>query len=156
MQQQRPESPTVTLTWHACKYKVRELHQRYILNWNRVCFSSKPSLKLPFIHRYVSVLCFLYWHSCRVTMVDQRPKSFCRFHIEWLSLSVSRLMFAWQRRDFGESIHIVCPCQIKGQLIHWGVYRWWSYVHCCSSRAVSELPTVADSGLCCCVHVTLN
>ena len=30
-QQQRPESPTVTLTWHACKYKVHKLHQRYIL-----------------------------------------------------------------------------------------------------------------------------
>ena len=28
---QRPESPTVTLTWHACKYKVHKLHQRYIL-----------------------------------------------------------------------------------------------------------------------------
>ena len=26
-QQQRPESPTVTLTWHACKYKVHKLHQ---------------------------------------------------------------------------------------------------------------------------------
>ena len=24
--QQRPESPTVTLTWHACKYKVNKLH----------------------------------------------------------------------------------------------------------------------------------
>ena len=34
VQQQRPESPTVTtvtLTWHACKYKVHKLHQRYIL-----------------------------------------------------------------------------------------------------------------------------
>jgi len=34
VQQQRPGSPTVTLTWHACKYKVRKLHQRnnfYIL-----------------------------------------------------------------------------------------------------------------------------
>ena len=30
-QQQRPESPTVTLAWHACKYKVHKLHQRYIL-----------------------------------------------------------------------------------------------------------------------------
>ena len=29
VQQQRPESPRVTLTWH--KYKVRKLHQRYIL-----------------------------------------------------------------------------------------------------------------------------
>ena len=33
VRQQRPESPTVTLTWHACKYKVRKLHQRYILKW---------------------------------------------------------------------------------------------------------------------------
>ena len=30
-QQQRPESPTLTLTWHVCKYKVHKLHQRYIL-----------------------------------------------------------------------------------------------------------------------------
>ena len=28
---QRPESPTVTFTWHASKYKVHKLHQRYIL-----------------------------------------------------------------------------------------------------------------------------
>ena len=27
----RPESPTVTLTWHACKYEVHKLHQQYIL-----------------------------------------------------------------------------------------------------------------------------
>ena len=30
--QYRPNSPTITLcTWHASKYKVHELHQRYIL-----------------------------------------------------------------------------------------------------------------------------
>ena len=29
--QQRPESPTVTLTWHTCKYKVHKLDHRYIL-----------------------------------------------------------------------------------------------------------------------------
>ena len=37
IQQQRPESTTVTFTWHACKCKVHELHQRYTLfeffNW---------------------------------------------------------------------------------------------------------------------------
>ena len=27
VQQQRPESPTVAFTWHACKYKVHKLHQ---------------------------------------------------------------------------------------------------------------------------------
>ena len=30
VQHQRPESPTITLIWHACKYKVHKLHQRYI------------------------------------------------------------------------------------------------------------------------------
>ena len=33
VQQQRPESPTVTLTWHACKHKGHKLHQRYILKF---------------------------------------------------------------------------------------------------------------------------
>ena len=32
-QQQRPESPTVTLTWHACIHRVHNLHLRYILIW---------------------------------------------------------------------------------------------------------------------------
>ena len=32
MQQQTPESPTVTLTWHACKYKVpREVYPFYFI-----------------------------------------------------------------------------------------------------------------------------
>ena len=30
-QQQRPESPTATLTWNAGKYKVHKPHQKYIL-----------------------------------------------------------------------------------------------------------------------------
>ena len=32
MQQQRPESPRVTLSWHASKYKVHTLHQRELLS----------------------------------------------------------------------------------------------------------------------------
>ena len=31
-QQQRPESPLVTHTWHANKFKVHKLHQRYVLS----------------------------------------------------------------------------------------------------------------------------
>ena len=31
VQQQRLQSPMVTLTWHACKYKVHKLHQRFVL-----------------------------------------------------------------------------------------------------------------------------
>ena len=36
-QQQRPESPAVTLTCHRCKYKVHKLHQRYILAEDAPC-----------------------------------------------------------------------------------------------------------------------
>ena len=34
IQQQRSESLSITLTWHACKYEVHKLHQRYILKFN--------------------------------------------------------------------------------------------------------------------------
>ena len=39
VQQQRPESPSVTLTWHACKHKVHILHHRYMLVYSRGCIS---------------------------------------------------------------------------------------------------------------------
>ena len=42
VQQQRPESPTVTLTWHACKYKVHKLHQRYMLNFMYLVYTRMP------------------------------------------------------------------------------------------------------------------
>ena len=36
--QQRPESPTASLTWHASKCKVHnKLHQRYIFKVNEIC-----------------------------------------------------------------------------------------------------------------------
>ena len=39
VQKQKPESPTVTLTWHACKYKTyTELHQRCILKVSNAWF----------------------------------------------------------------------------------------------------------------------
>ena len=43
VQQQRPESPTVTFTWHACKYKVQKLHPTPLVS-----------------------LCTLYLHTCQV------------------------------------------------------------------------------------------
>ena len=36
--QQRPESPTVTLTWHASKYRVHKLLLRYIFWWSLCTF----------------------------------------------------------------------------------------------------------------------
>ena len=59
--QQRPEPPTVTLTWHACKYKVHKLHQRYILH---VCglhpgtVGGKSRISVQAV--FVFVFCFLF------------------------------------------------------------------------------------------------
>ena len=43
VQQQRPESPTVTLTWHACKYMVQKLHQRYIPQKGCTLLNKRPT-----------------------------------------------------------------------------------------------------------------
>ena len=45
VQQQRPESPTVTLTWHACQYKVHKLHERYVRPQKRMPPSGIYNLK---------------------------------------------------------------------------------------------------------------
>ena len=49
-QQQWPQLPTVTLTLHACKYKVHKLYQRYILksqNVNsQICYTVSSILDL--------------------------------------------------------------------------------------------------------------
>ena len=39
--QQRPESPTVILTWHVYNYKVYKLHQSYIINVWKYCSSGR-------------------------------------------------------------------------------------------------------------------
>ena len=48
IKQQRPEWPTVTLTWHACKYKVHKLHQMYILClWFTYLVFTRMPVELP-------------------------------------------------------------------------------------------------------------
>ena len=53
-QRQRPESHMVTLIWHASKYKVHKLHQRYILKSNThgmyiiYVFSLVSMIAMPF------------------------------------------------------------------------------------------------------------
>ena len=44
----RPESPTVTLAWHACKCKVHKLHQRYIL-WHFLTVKGMNRFSLLFL-----------------------------------------------------------------------------------------------------------
>ena len=73
IQQQRPESPVVTLTWHAYKYKVHKLHQRCILQiledvplveFMSLVFTHMPGEILR-MHLWWS-LCTLYLHACQV------------------------------------------------------------------------------------------
>ena len=72
VQQQRPESPRVTLTWHACKYKVHKLHQRYM----RVNTKYKVhKLHQRYIYRGctsdgIYVPCIYTPHQVRVTVGD--------------------------------------------------------------------------------------
>ena len=47
--QRRPEWPTVILTWHACKYKIHELHLRYILSWD---FEDVPLVEFMYLHAF--------------------------------------------------------------------------------------------------------
>ena len=56
--QQRPESPTVTVTWHASKCSVQKLHHRYIL-WYVWCS-----------------FCILYLFACQVRVNVSDP-CFC-------------------------------------------------------------------------------
>ena len=67
--QQRPESPTVTLTWHTSKYEVRKLHERYILRGvYEPCIYSHATWKVQeatrvFVTYYVCVTSF----ECKLT-----------------------------------------------------------------------------------------
>ena len=59
VQQQRPRSPTVTLTWYACKYKVHKLHQKYILYLLRVDFAQ--AFWASFCFKFVTIHRFNDW-----------------------------------------------------------------------------------------------
>ena len=74
-QQQRPQYPTVTLTWHASKYKVHKLHQRIL----------SPGMRAN--TRYInSIRGCLWWSLCtcyllacqvRITVGDSGLCCFC-------------------------------------------------------------------------------
>ena len=50
-QERRPELPTVTLIWHASKYKVHKLHQWHMLNCREEIKIRKLRL-IVFVQRY--------------------------------------------------------------------------------------------------------
>ena len=65
VQQQKPELPTVTLTWHACKYKVRKLLQRHILGLGALfCFWFFLKLPTPSVFEGQLLMVEFIWLLC--------------------------------------------------------------------------------------------
>ena len=66
VQQQRPELPTVTPTWHACKYNVHKLHQ--------YSYIPPPPFFFFFFFFFEDAplveLCTLYLHACPVRVIE--------------------------------------------------------------------------------------
>ena len=83
VQQQRPESPTVTFTWHAYKYKVHKLYQRCIfassckdvplVEFMYLVFTRMPGESfedIPLVECvYLVFTCILYLHACQVRVL---------------------------------------------------------------------------------------
>ena len=59
--QERPESPTVTLTWHAYKYNVHKLRQMYIFEFMYLIFTRIPGETYRRRLRSLSYFCYVFW-----------------------------------------------------------------------------------------------
>ena len=74
VRQQKPGSPTVTRTWHACKYKVHQLHTTWHAGKYKVHkLCQRYILKLRYIEDVLlEQFMYLYLHVCqvRVTVGD--------------------------------------------------------------------------------------
>ena len=72
VEHQRPESPTLTLTWHVCKYKVQKLYQRYILSPSLISLMVSVDVK-----HHVCLLASPYQmkSSTNQTCVQERKKN---------------------------------------------------------------------------------
>ena len=135
-QQQRPETPKVTLTWHASRYKVHKLHQstRYI-NSTRVCtlrvdtryMNSTRVCTLRVDTRYMNStrVCTLrvdtrYINSTRVCIlrVDTRYINSTRVCtlVEFMCLVFTRMPGERYRRRLGSLL--LCLCDFFPALIN--------------------------------------
>ena len=102
IQRQRPESPTVTLTWHACKYKVHKLHQRYssifstwTLSW---CRKSLP------LDSRILAMYLIQMPSERTFIVPFTQ----RFWSNFIASDIRHLKVQWQCREDHKSLtHVV-------------------------------------------------
>ena len=61
-QQQRPQSPTVTLTWHACKYKVHKPEDVPLVEFMYLVFTCMPGESYRRrLRSLLLYLCYVFW-----------------------------------------------------------------------------------------------
>ena len=85
-QQQRPESPTVTLTWYASKCMARKLHRRYILSWDAD---------------------FADHRVCNMIRKHRRPREQCPLHSYATTQTAHRVSLNWRQTKIKEDKRIV-------------------------------------------------
>ena len=74
-QQHRSDSPTVTLTWHASRYKVHKLHQRYLTCSTGASDGVSVACIYLFIPMYFIVYCDVVYVQPRFNLSDEIIKS---------------------------------------------------------------------------------
>ena len=109
LQQQRPELPTVTLTWHACKYKVHKLHPTPLVN-----------------------LCTLYLHACQVDQSYRRWLGYLFYlcYVLWAlinSLVCFLLCFLYNSDVLHKSQSSYGANQCNKNYVSYFVYCWSFY-----------------------------
>ena len=89
IQEQRLESPTVTLTRHAYKYKVHKLYQRYILKMRMYLISSRIFLRMYLWWRLYT----LYLHACQVRVTVGDSGLCCCICVTYFECQLTPLFF---------------------------------------------------------------
>ena len=138
IQQQRPEPPTVTLTWHACKYKVHKLHQRYILkkskrSLDKIHAHGAPSMEvslidwwsiiawlmIAYIALFSALLSRLIALACGSTWVTSFIARFCFVFVfeyppKWCTYNAGMAGATWNCSRLGASpVYTIQPCSMS-------------------------------------------
>ena len=125
-QQQRPESPTVTLTWHTSKYKVPKLHQDlhflFLFFLNILCWSYCRQLRSLSLC-LCNILCWSYCRQLRslsLCLCNILCWSYCR-QLRSLSLCLCNILcwsYCRQLRSLSLCLCNVFPA-ITNSLVCW-------------------------------------
>ena len=105
----------VTLTWHACKYKIHKLHQRYISN----VLASSPVVS-HLLHCNFTVI-FMHWRRERE---KEKKTSLAIFR------SFSFLIFCLQQHELRQTSFAVVAQFLFPQVHQWAASGGWPTFPC--------------------------